>query len=258
MPHWTQEFNHVSVTDDNRGAFNTAMSKYNSVDDAIIGGFEAQKMAGKPFKLPESIDKLDETSRTEFTSQAHKLFNIRKAANIDDLKDVNLKDGLPEGSPYDENFALAYKQFVVDEKMNTSDMPKNAKFFNSIMGKMKADAATKAESDNLAKAKACDEALIADPDIGSKENLVVMSERFARALKNECGLDADGVEEVADALAESPYLTKNHKLSKILMQKIGALATEAESQGGGAPSKEKEKPKSPHVGTPTGDALKWK
>jgi len=141
--------------------------------------------------------------------------------------------------------------------MNTSDMPKNAKFFNSIMGKMKADAATKAESDAIAAATKCDESLVAHPDIGSKEKLTEMTELFKRAMTNHVGLSADEVTELGDGLALST-ITSNPVLQRIMLKTFAPLAGEAQSEGGGSPSKEKGKPKSPHVGTPTGIALKWK
>ena len=228
---------HSLITNDNKADFQTHMDKFESLEAAALDGMGLKKLHGQPFKLPKELDKMEEASRTEFTSGVHKLLNIRKATSIEELKDVNLRDGLAEGSPYDEGFAKAYKEFVVAEKMNYSDMPKNAKFFNTIMAKLKTDNAAKLAADELKAMQDCDAALTADPDFGSKEKVAEQTELFTRAFKNHLGLDADGALEVGEALARSPYLTKNPKLAKIMLKTFAPLAATAENDGGDGKSK---------------------
>ena len=255
--HWAVGFEHASVTADNRADFTTHMAKFATPADAVADGFGLAKLTGKPFKMPESLDKLpDDAARADFTSQAHKVLGIRKVKSIDDLKDVNLKDGLPDGSPYDEGFATAYKQFVVDEGMNSSDMPKNAKFFNTIMAKLTADGKTKAENDAIAAATSCDEALIAHPDIGSKENLLVLTEQFKRAMTNHMGLSADEVAELGEGLALST-ITKNPVLQRVMLKAIAPLAATATNEGGAGGGGGDTKPVNPDAGSPTYVALGW-
>ncbi len=255
--HWAPGFEHASITADNREAFNTVASKFATQGDMCVGYHELQKTTGKPFKMPESLDKLpDDAARADFTSQAHKVLGIRKVKSIDDLKDVNLKDGLPDGSPYDEGFAAAYKQFVVDEDMNSSDMPKNAKFFNTIMAKIKADNATKLENDNLAAATKCDEALIAHPDIGSKEELLKQTELFKRAITSKVGLTADEVDELGEGLTLST-ITKNPVLQRVMLKHFAPLAATATNEGGTGGAGADGKPVNSDSGSPTYVALGW-
>lgn len=249
--HWSNDFEHASITDENKEAFNTAMGKYETQGDALIGGFNAQKLAGKPFKMPESLDKLpDDASRSEFTAQVHKLFGITKAKDIKELVDVNLKDGLPEGSPYNEDFANSFKQFVIDNNLNVSDMPKYAKFFNTAMAKVTADQKAKTESDNISAAESCDKALIAHPDIGSKEKLVEMTELFVRAMKNNVGLTVEETKELADGLALSK-LTTNPVLARVMLKQFASLAAEASSEDGEGGTTKTEKVPDPDEGSPS-------
>ena len=255
MEHWAPDFEHPSITDENREAFETAASKFETQDDMTVGYYELQKTAGKPFKLPVALDKLpDDTSRAEFTAQAHKLLGISKTKDIAALADVNLKDGLPEGSPYNEEFANSFKQFVIDSNLNVNDMPKYAKFYNTAMAKFAADQKAKTESDAIAAAAKCDEELIAHPSIGSKEKLLELSELFARAMKNHVGLTPDEVEELADGLALSK-LTKNPVLARVMLNQFAPLAATATTErGDGTP---KVAPVDPDEGSKTYVALGW-
>ena len=255
MPeHWTDDFEHSSITDENRESFNTAMAKYGTQEDAIVGGHNAMKLAGKPFKMPESLDKLpDDASRTDFTAQAHKLLGISKTKDIATLADVNLKDGIAEGTPYDEDFANSFKQFVIDNNLNVNAMPKYAKFFNTAMATVTA----KAETDKIAAAEACDKALIEHPEIGSKEKLLEMTELFVRAMKDHVGLKPEEAEELADGLALSK-LTTNPVLARVMLKQFAPLAAEAstEQAGDGKPPDTK-KPADPDEGSPTYMASGW-
>lgn len=231
--HWSEGFEHASITDENREAFNTAASKFPTQDDMSVGYMELQKTAGKPFKMPESLDKLpDDASRSEFTTQVNKLLGITKAKDIKELIDVNLKDGLPEGSPYDEDFANLFKQFVIDNNLNVSDMPKYAKFFNTSMAKVAADQKAKTESDALAAADATNKALIAHPSIGSEEKLLEQTELLKRAVQNNVGLTPEEVEEFADTLADT-LLTKNPVMARVMLKVLAPLGAEASTEGGG-------------------------
>ena len=117
MSEWIEEFEHESVTDDNREAFTKAMGKYNTVEDAVVGGFNAQKIAGLPFKLPETLDKLkDEKVRADFVTQTHKVLGIQNVSDIKDLDDLDLKAGLAEDAPVNEGLAKLLKEHAVKQK----------------------------------------------------------------------------------------------------------------------------------------------
>ena len=254
MENWTNEFEHESITEENRESFNTAMSKYGSLEDAVVGGFNAQKVAGKPYKLPESLDKLpDDAVRGEFTSQAQKLLGIEYAGNIEDLTDLDLKVGMAEGGEVDENLANAFKDFVVKEKIPKTIAQKMIGYHNQTMAKATEAFATKAEADNLAAATATNEALIAE--FGSKEKVAEQSELLRRAIQNHVGLTPEEYEEMGEAMADS-VLTKNPVMAKVMLKVLAPLAAEGNTDigKGGAPTKEltikEELPK-------TGSALGW-
>lgn len=253
--HWSKEFEHPSITDENREAFGTSMAKFPTKDDVVVNHIELSKLTGAPFKLPKDLDGMGEEAKADFTSQVNKMFGIIKTKDIKTLADVNLKDGMAEGATYDEDFANSFKQFVVDNSLNVSDMPKYAKFFNEAMAKVAVANATKRENEAIGAATSCEEALIAHPDIGSKENLVKQTELFVRAMKNHVGLTPDEVKELADGLALSK-LTTNPVLARVLLKQFAPLATTADIEGGGG-GKPPEPAKDPDEGSKTYKALGW-
>ena len=255
MEHWADDFEHESITDENREAFSTHMAKFDTEGDAVMDGYDLAKQKGNLFKIPESLENLpDDESRTDFTSQVHKLFGIRKTKDISELANVNLKDGMAEGAVYNEDFANSFKQFVVDNNLNVNDMPKLAKFFHVSMAKLGEAQKAKTEADNLAAAKSCNDALIAHADIGSEERLLVLTEQFTRAMETKVGLTPDEVEELADDLAVSK-LSRHPALTRVLLQQIAPLAAEASTEKGGGPTHKATKPEDPEEGSPSYVAL---
>ena len=237
MDSWLDEFEHPAVTDDNREAFNAAMSKYGSQEAAIVGGFNAQKVAGKPFKLPESLDKLpDDKVRGEFTAQAHKLLGIEHAANVEALADLDMRAGLAEGQEPDENLGNAFKEFVVEHKVPKAIAQKALNFHNLMMAQARAAeeaAKVKAANDTMA-------ALSAHPDFGSEAKVKEQSELFRRAIQNQAGLTAEEYEEFGDALVEGG-LNRNAVMARALLKLVAPLAAEGTSEsgrGGTPPPKE--------------------
>lgn len=240
MEHWTDEFEHESITADNKEAFNTAMSKYDSEEAAVVGGFNAMKEIGKPYKLPESLDKLpDDKVKGEFTSQVRKLFGIELADSVESLADLDLKTGLAEGVEPDETLANTFKQFVVENKINKTSAQKMVGFYNQMMTKARQDYATAAEAQKTEAANKTNEALIAH--FGSKEKVVEQSELLRRAVQNHAGLTAEEYEQVGEELADS-MLTKNPVMAKAMLTLLSPLAAEGLTDngvGGNHPPKEK-------------------
>ena len=258
--HWTNGFEHESVTDENREAFNTAMSKYDSQEAAIVGGFNAMKIAGQNFKLPKSVESLpDEAMRNDFTSQVHNLFGIKHAQTVEDLKDLDMTVGMEadaEGNKkIDETLATAFKQLVVEKKLNVGEASHYIEMHNKMMAKARRDFAVKQEADKLEAAKATNEALIAHPDIGSEEKLAEQSELLRRAIKNCPGATAEDYEEVGELMADT-ILTKNAKAARILLKLIAPLAAEGSTEGGGGGGGPTP-PKDPDEGSKTYIALGW-
>ncbi len=233
MEHWSNEFEHTSVTPENREAFNTHMAKFPTVEDAVADGYGLAKQKGNPFKFPESMDKLpDDESRSDFTSQAHKLLGITHAKSIEDLADMDFKAGSADGVETETNLASAFKQYVVDNDISKGDAQKMIGFYNDAMGKAVIANTTQVEADKLAKAKSVNEALIADPDFGSEEKVKEQSELLRRAVKEKLGLTADEYEEFGQAMADG-ILTENPVMAKAMLKLLAPLAAEGSTDGGG-------------------------
>ncbi len=232
--HWSETFVHDSVTTDNRADFVSANSKYATMEDAAFGGFNAQKRAGKPFWFPESIDKLpDDASRSDFTTKARSLLGINIPKDVEALNDFNFKDGLAEGSKVDDNFVGLIKNWAVEKGVSTSELKKMVSFYNGPLTKHVTEIAAEMETQQFeAAAKACHEALVADPDFGSDEKVKEQSELFRRAILNKFGLSPDDAEEVADAMVKGG-LTTNPKLAKIMLKAFAPMAAEGSTNAGG-------------------------
>jgi len=233
MDHWTEGFEDDSlVVPEDRIAFNTAMKDYKTEHDAIIGGYHAKKLTGKPFKLPESLDKMkDETVKSEFTSQVHKLFGIEHAKSIEDLADLDVRMGAAENLPTNDDLTNAFKQFVVDNKISKANAQKSIGFLNEQIAKAVVAKAAKDEADKLAKAKTCNEALIAHPDFGSEEKVNEHSELLRRAIQNNVGLTAEEYEQFGSEMADT-ILTKNPVMARVMLKVLAPLAAEGNTDVG--------------------------
>lgn len=240
MEHWTEDFEHSSITGDNREAFNSSMAKYATQADAIVGGHNAQKLAGKPFKLPESMNNLpDDATRKDLTTQAYKLLGIsplEHAVSVDDFADVNFKDGLAEGAEVNEDLASVLKTWAVAEKIDKASLGKILKFYNGPLGeyagKIQTAKAEKVVADKVAAAKACNEALAAHADFGSEDKVKEQSVLMTRALLNNVGLTPDEAASVTEAMVGSVTDT-NPILKRVLLKTLAPLAAESSNQSGG-------------------------
>ena len=226
--HWSQGFENAAVTTENREAFNTSMSKYATQDDAIVGSYNAQKAMGKPFRVPESMDKLpDDASRDEFSSQARSALGINTPNSVDDLKDFNFKEGLADDAPVNEALVGKLKEWAVDAGVDTGSLQKMVSFYNGPLGQFAMEA--KEASDTAAfetKATACNEALIAD--YGSTDKVQEQTELFKRAISamaTKNGLDVEATTEVVQAIVDGG-ITTNPKLAKIMLQAFAPMAAE--------------------------------
>jgi len=229
MEHWTDDFEHESITDENREPFKTAMSKYDSLNAAVVGGFNAQKEAGRPYKLPKTLDSLpDDTSRDEFRAGAHKLLGIEVVKNAEALADLDMKIGLAEGVEPDENLINTFKAFVVENKISKGDAQKMVGFYNQIMGEARNAHIQQAEANKTEAAAKTNEALIAH--YGSKEKVAEQSELLRRAIQNS-GITPEEYEKVGDAMANS-ILTKDPVMALTLLKLLAPLAAEGTSLGG--------------------------
>ncbi len=227
MPDWINDFEHAGVTTENRGSFNTSMEKYETPDDAIVGNFNQQKVMGKPFRMPESMDKLpDDASRGDFTAQAHKLLGIEHAKDVEGLADINMKAGQTEGAAFDENLAASFKQFVVEQKLNKNESQKYVEFFNQTLAKV----AQVQEASKLDAAKTCNEALVAHPDFGSEEKVKEMSELMRRAIFNNVGLTPEEAEQMGNEMTSE--ITRHPVMARVMLKVLAPLAQEGNTESG--------------------------
>ena len=238
--HWTTGFEHSSVTDENRQAFNTHMAKFPTQADAVADGYGLAQMKGKPFKFPESMEKLpDDASRADFTSQARKLLNITHAGSIEELVDLDLKAGAKGDVAMDETLAAAFKQFVVDKKIDKTVAQEIIGFHNTAMGTAREanatltkTAADKAAAEHLAAARACNEALASHADFGSQEELDKQTVFLHRALADNIGISKERAEEIAvfmkDGLGSSDPVIR-----RAMLKTYAPLAAESTNEGPG-------------------------
>ncbi len=230
---WTDGFEAEGLDDSNREAFTTHMAKFATQGAAVMDGWGLAKQKGVAFKLPESVDKLpDDASRATLLSQVNKLYGREIAADLDGLADLDMKSGsTAENGMYDEDFAKAYKQFIVDGKFPKATAQAHVKFHNEMMTKARAafaakteEATKKAATDRLAEVTACNDALIAK--FGSKEKLDEQEVRMHRAILNNTGCSVEEAADVAEFLKEREGAT-NATLRRILISNLAPLSTES-------------------------------
>ena len=189
MDHWSTEIEHEALTDDNREAFNTSMSKYATQGDALMGGFNAMKLTGKPFRMPESLDKLpDDDTRAEFSTRARELLGMTHVNSLDELEDLDLRAGANEGTEVDEDFAKGFKQIVLDEKIPKAQAQALLKWYNGYADTAIAGHKAKMEADNEAMiaeqtAKATSVQQTLATEFGGKEELGKQQALLDRAVQ---------------------------------------------------------------------------
>ncbi len=229
--HWSESFDGDGVNTDNREAFVSAMSKYPTEQAGMVGGFNAMKLSGKPFKCPESMDKLpDDASRADFTSQARGLLGINIPKDVEAMKDVDFKTGLAEGAPVNENFVSMVKNWAIEKGIPMSHIQEMAAFYNGPLTKYAQEAfANKQETDKLAAAEKCNDGLIAH--FKGEEKVKELTALLHRTIINKMGLSAEESAEVADAMADS-ILTKNLVMAKGILTLLAEHSTEGTTETG--------------------------
>ncbi len=264
MPEWVNEFEHASVTTENREAFTKHMEKFPTQADCVANHMELSKQVGKPFRMPESMDKLpDDASRNDFAAQAHKLLGIQHAASVDDLKALDLKAGGAEN--VDENIANAFKQFVVDKKMPISLAQESIGFINELSVQARKDAGVAAEAaKEQAEADVLTQMGVVNGELeklykGGKDEVATLSAQFKKAFtmpNNKFGLNADDAEEVGQAMVDSGLL-KNTKLTKIMLDTFAPFGAEGSTDGGAGGNPQPKKATVAEQLPKTGKALGW-
>lgn len=211
-PEWIGELNHPQLSTDEA---KQALGKYGSTEEALVGGLNAMKAVGKPYKLPESLDKLpDDNVRTEFTGHINKLYGGIDSA--DAVGDVNFAEGLPEGSEVVGPLKDAFTNFAVEKKMTKSLFKDLVKFNNEFIGSDTFQQYMSEKQEKLRQQKAEEVNGKLTEALGSKEALQTGSENVKKMFQNNAGLNAEEFESVADDLIDSG-ITQNATLAKALI-----------------------------------------
>lgn len=238
---------HQSITDENRGAFATHMEKFATMEDAALDGMSLKQMTGKPFKFPESMDKLpDDASRADFTDGANKLLGRTIPKDLESFADVNFKVGLNDDAKVDDALIGVIKQWAVDKKVPTESLGKMIELFNGPMSKhirangelMATAAAEKAKADHSIAVKTCNDSLAAHADFGSAEVLDGKTVKLHQALMNNSNLSTDEANGIAEFLRDREGAT-NPTLRRLMINQFAPLAMEGDSEdgiGGDAPA----------------------
>ena len=239
--HWSSSFEHESLSaPEARESFTKTMSKYESPEAAVIGGYEAMKMAGKPFKLPESMENVDkwpdEKDRDTFKVSLRKLTGA--VEKPEDLKDIDwLKGSTLENDKPDEKLVGMISEIAVAEKWPKQIVGRLAELWNGIQAKAREENATlaaqklKATNDELLKAYNNDEgAMNADLEL------------MRRTFKNHAGLSPEEYEAIADEFNPSDDSQRLHAvvsnpiLTKALVRLLAPMSKEGvNDKGNGTP-----------------------
>ncbi len=226
--HWAPEFEHPSVTTENREAFNTHMAKFTSQADAVMDGYGLATQKGKPFKMPESLDKLpDDKTRGEFRSGALKV--LGSVDNVDALKDFNFSAGRPEGyemTEADTAVAASFSQFVVEKNVPLSMATGMVEFYNTMMTKARQDI----DNQYIDQAKVTNAKML--DVLNGEDNVVKHAESIVALFNNHAGLTAEEIKDLPDALVENKF-PHSIVLQKALGNIAAKLVTEGTTEGGG-------------------------
>jgi len=206
------------------------MEKFDSFEAAALDGMSLKQQMGKPFKMPESMDKLaDDNVRADFTSQANKLLGHEFADDIAGLADLDLKAGSKADTPTDEALANGFKQFVVDNKVPKAQAQKMLAFYNEAMGKAVEANGVKQEATFDANAKETNAGLV--KHFLTQEKVDAESELLRRAVLNHKGMTTERAEKVADVFVKAMQ-EGGSDAAVTLLEMIAPMAREGGSHAG--------------------------
>ncbi len=245
MKEWIGELEHRDLKTTDAMA---ALDKYNSAEDALVGGLNAMKQIGKPFKLPESLDKLpDDATRQSFTNQINKILGA--VEKEEDLADVDFAEGLADARSQKEGLVEAIKKFSIGKPK--SIIKEIVKFINSnnqeIINNKKNDEIKLAQEvkGNLSTLYGGDKAV--------DDNY----ENVRRLFQNHMGLSEDEYNQAGKDFIEK-VLMKNTVITKGLMNLAKEIVKEGTTEPPGSqPSSQPQDNRISKKDGPSGKALGW-
>jgi hypothetical protein len=233
---WYENYEHEQLTSEEGRQM---LSKYGSEEEALVGGINAMKKIGAPFRLPEALDKLpDDNVRNELKSSIEKLYGPlpNRIGSADDLKDINFAENLADARDVNETVVEAFKQFAVDEKLDKSVIQKVIGFSNKLNQKLKNDLIEARKKEIDEKTKTTKAKLV--ELFGSEKAIDEGMERVRRLFQNHMGLTAEEYEQAPKSFMErfitDPVLAKG--FLNLAKDVVPEGTTEAGTPGG--PAKE--------------------
>jgi hypothetical protein len=210
------------------------LAKFESKDDIAISYMELQKSASRPYKLPESLDKLpDDKTRGEFTVNTLKLLGaVDKEEALDDL---DYAVGLPKDRQLDTALVGRLKKYAVEKHWPKSIVQDVVGLHNIINEETRQNLVNQF-NDLQAKAK---EARI--KRYGSEEKDKEVFELIRRMFQNCGDLTPEEYEDSAVSLMNNGITT-----DPIIYKALGVFASKLVKEGTtetGEGGKPKEKPK---------------
>ncbi|MCK9482791.1 MAG: hypothetical protein WC372_10990 [Candidatus Neomarinimicrobiota bacterium] len=241
MVEWINEFQHESLTDPQvKESFTKAMSKYETKEAAIVGGFNAIQAVGKPFKLPESLDKLpDDKTRQEFQLGVSKLLGA--VEKPEDLKDIDwLKGSTLENDTPQEDLVKKISEIAVAKKWPKSTVQDLVEFWNGLQASERnkiAESQKQQDAELQEKAKVIKESFVKIS--GSEDNLKVDKDLLQSMFRNHAGLSGDEYDAVGDELAGLLLgdVTKAPNMAKGLIMLARQFKSGDTNNGSGGTSK---------------------
>lgn len=240
--HWTEEFAHEKLaTPEALTEAKTALSKYDTINDAVVGGLEAQKMVGKKTsdflasdeggKVLDSMGVIRKPGKDAKPEDVHAfqkmlLKELGAVDKEDDLKDLNLTVGLPEGTKPDEVLAGVFKKWSVQEEIPKPIAQKILALHNTLQ---------------VAAAQQAKEKQLEQIEVSTKEYIKHYktdaefqrrSELFKRAIGNHAKLSGEQYEQVGDDIAKSGIMIAYPMLYETIVDLISPISEEAATKTG--------------------------
>ncbi|KKL60829.1 hypothetical protein LCGC14_2201440 [marine sediment metagenome] len=209
MSHWTEGKTGERFTPEAKAVL---AEKFETEDDAIIGYVELQKSAGKPFKLPKTMDAVDhwpdQRDKDAFNEGIKKLRG--GVQSEDDLKDVDFGKGLADSRNVNEDMKKVVMAYAVKHNMSKEAIEELILSNNQIFTQQTNAISKLAETAKTEATKAVADELntLFGGETGVKRN----RENVYRMFTNHAGLSADESKAVLDQLDSS--MAQNLALSK--------------------------------------------
>lgn len=249
MKEWVKDIEHSELQSPEAM---TWLDKYDSVNDALAGGFSAVKKVGEPFKLPESLEALEgrpdgKAKVSEFKSQVNKLMGA--VEKEEDLADINFSEGLADARNQNPELVEALKKWGVGKPKNI--VAEVVKFINTFnQGLLNTE---QNNAKNVLKEVAGNLATLYGGEKAVQENY----ELVRRMFQNDMGLTADEYNKAGKDFVEN-VLMKNTVVSKGLMNLARQIGKEGTTEPPGSQlTGKKDEGRITKKDGPTGKALGW-